>query len=220
MFNSGIDLIRDYERAAFLLAYLLLTQKVDTTYHQHDFDSIDSTKEYFYKLCRALPQDDDDEDEGTIEQFIELVEETIEKARIARQESYTVPESQTPPAGLSPYPNAQALSTYLSYVALGTPAPGLPSTTPDPLQAMHLIMRACAEANHEMIEKALRKESVVACAHSALLGFALTVGAIGKIAEKVGVVEEGGEVGKEVLASVKGWEGSKGDGKDGYESIG
>ena len=220
MFNSGIDLIRDYERAAFLLAYLLLTQKVDTTYHLHDFDSLDSTKQYFYKLCRALPQDEDGEDEGTIEQFIELVEETIEKARIVRQESYTVPESQTPPAGLSPYPNAQPLSTYLSYVALGTPAPGLPSTIPDPLQAMHLIMRACAEANHEMIKGDLKKENVVACAHSALLGFALTVGAIGKIAEKVGVVEEGGEVGKEVLATVKGWEGGKGDGKDGYESIG
>lgn len=219
MCSTGLDLIADYERVAFLLAYLVLAQQVDKTYSLHDFESLDSTKEYFYKLCRALPHDEDAEEdaEGTIQQFIELMETTINMAGKPQVESPSLP---SPPDSLEP--NDPVSGGYLSHLKSDDPSLEalFRSPNPDPLQAVHAIMRAYAQNMHELLERDLKKQTLLVCAQAALVGFKITVSALGAVSEKVGAVESQDAFGRSILERSGKGEGGESKEKDDYESIG
>lgn len=225
MWNSALELIDHHERELFLLAYITLAQQVDRTYSQHDFESLDSTKEYFYKLCRALPQDRVEEDiDGRVERFIRLIEETIEAASTFQRHSDDGSRPSDPNTRPPPPPNAQnpanPAAGYLSQVKSNDPALSalFASPDPDPLQALHAIMRAYARDMHRILEHGLRKGTVVACAEAALDGFENTVAAIGLVSQRVGVLKE-----EEWSANgifLKSGKESESKEKDEYESIG
>lgn len=226
MFNSGLDLIADYQRAAFLLAYLVLAQQADKTYSQHDFESLESTKEYFYKLCRALPHDEDDdsEDTDTIEQFIQLMEETVKRAAQVQHEGVPNPDSSSSdslPSTSSPdleNPD-EPVPGYLSHLKSDDPALEalFTSPNPDPTEAIHAIMRAYAETMHDLLAQDLKKESILPVAQAALANFQVAVMALGAVSEKVGAVESRDVFGRDMLLrSGKGGDGGSGE----YESIG
>lgn len=212
--------LMERERVTFLLYYLALVQQIDKTYAEHDFDSFDTTKEYFYKLFRALPQHVKDVDE--FEAFIRLIEETIEAAsRSQHHKDDDTPSSGTP---LIPLPSAQTHADpapgrgYLSHLKSDDPVLSalFTSQDPDPLQALHAIMHSYARVVHELFEQDLRKGTLVECAQAVVVGLRDAVTAIKAVGKRVGVIEgDDGFARSIMLMSAK-----EGKEKDEYESIG